>query len=212
MIKLAIIGSNDLGMQIAYHAKDSGIYDPIGFFDDYQPKGSERNGLPILGSTNDVLNTFKVGVFEMLMIGIGYKHLQARSLMFTKFKGKIPFASLIHRSCYVDKSCSMGEGIFIYPGCKLDMNVVIEDNVLLNIGCVIAHDSVVGEGSFFGPAVSIAGFVTIEKSVNLGIGTVVIDNIRISTGVRTGGGAVVIDNLEQAGLYVGVPARLRIDQ
>jgi sugar O-acyltransferase (sialic acid O-acetyltransferase NeuD family) len=209
MKRLAIIGSGDLGSQIAYHAKDSGLYEPVGYFDDFEKQGISKNGLPILGSTEDVLEVFKKGVFDQLMIGVGYKHLKVRGSLFQKFKGQIPFASILHRSCFIDKSCIIGEGVFIYPGCKLDMNVVVGDNVLLNIGCVIAHDTVIGENSFLGPAVSVAGFVKIEGSVNLGIGTVVVDNVRIGTGIRTGGGAVVIDTLVEPGLYVGVPAKLK---
>jgi sugar O-acyltransferase (sialic acid O-acetyltransferase NeuD family) len=209
MKRLAIIGSGDLGAQIAHHAKDSGLYEPIGYFDDYEKHGTVKNGLPIVGSTEDVLGVFKKGAFDKLMIGIGYKHLKVRASLFQKFKGQIPFASILHRSCFIDKSCIIGEGVFIYPGCKLDMNVVVKDNALLNIGCVIAHDTVIGENSFLGPAVNVAGFVKIDESVNLGIGTVVVDNIRIGTGVRTGGGAVVIETILEPGLYVGVPAKLK---
>jgi len=64
----------------------------------------------------------------------------------------------------------------------------------------------VGDGCFLSPAVKLAGFITVEPAVVLGIGTVVIDNVRISTGVRTGAGAVVISDLDAPGLYVGVPA------
>jgi sugar O-acyltransferase (sialic acid O-acetyltransferase NeuD family) len=208
MTRLAIIGSGDLGLQIAYHAIACG-YKVIGFFDDYANPGSSKSGLPVLGKVENVVSVFEQGVFDSLMIGIGYKHLQARGVIFNKFKGKIPYATLIHPSSYVDPNCRIGEGSFIYPGCKLDMNVVLGDNVLLNIGCVIAHDSVIGENSFLGPSVSVAGFVTVENSVNLGIGTVVIDNVRIAAGVRTGGGAVVVDTLIEPGLYAGVPAKMK---
>jgi sugar O-acyltransferase (sialic acid O-acetyltransferase NeuD family) len=206
MKRLAIIGSGDLALQIVHHAKNSGQYEPVGFFDDYQTRGTSKNGLLILGSIEDVLSAYEKDSFDALMMGIGYKHLKERGEIFQRFKGKIPFGSIIHPSSYVDKSCVLGEGVFIYPGCKLDMNVVISDNVLLNVGCVIAHDSKVGKNSFFGPAVSVAGFVEIEESVNFGIGTVVIDNVRIATGVRPGGGAVVVETIAEPGLYVGVPA------
>jgi len=209
MKKLAIIGSGDLGQQIAYHALHDGHYEPVGFFDDWLTKGEIKHQLSILGGSFDIESEFKNGTFDCLMIGIGYKHLAKRKELFEQYKDLVPFGTIIHSSSYVDKSVKVGKGVFIYPGCTLDMNVEIGDNVLLNVGCVIAHDSRIGKGSFMSPAVKVAGFVKIGESVNLGIGTCVIDNLTIGDYVKTGGGAVVIEHLNEPGLYVGVPAKFK---
>lgn len=207
MKRLAIIGSGDLGQQIAYHAQTDGHYDVVAFFDDFQTPGTLRHGIPVAGGVEQVLEHYRDGKFDALMIGIGYKHIGLRQTLYDRFSTDIPFGSVIHTSSYVDKSCTLGSGVMIYPGCMLDMNVVIGDNVLLNIGCVIAHDTTIGTGSFLSPAVKVAGFVDVGPSVILGIGTTVIDNVAIVSGVRTGGGAVVTADLESPGLYVGIPAK-----
>lgn len=209
MKRLAIIGSGDLGQQIAYQASVDKQYQPVGFFDDFEPTGNIKHGLPVLGKIEDVERKFEENAFECLMIGIGYKHLDFRKKLYERFSGTIPFATIIHSSSYVDTSCKISPGVIIYPGCIVDMNAVIEDNVLLNAGCLIAHDSKIGKNSFLSPGVKIAGFVDVSSEVILGIGTVVIDNIKISSGVRTAAGAVVIDDLLQPGLYAGVPARFK---
>lgn len=209
MKKLAIVGSGDLGQQIAYHALSDQHYTPVGFFDDYQQPGTIRHGNPILGGVEDVERLYKKGAFDVLMTGIGYKHFEKRIAVFERFAPIIPFGSVIHSSSYIDSSCRLGQGIFIYPGCVIDMNTIVGDNVLINTGCIIAHDSHIGDHSFLSPGVNIAGFVTIGKSASLGIGTIVIDNIAIGTGVRTGAGAVVTENISTPGLYLGVPAKLR---
>jgi sugar O-acyltransferase (sialic acid O-acetyltransferase NeuD family) len=209
MKKLAIIGSGDLGQQIAYHARADQHYDVVGFFDDVHPKNVLRHGYPVLGRIDDVEELFRDKTFDVLMIGIGYKHLSFRMSLYAKLKGKIPFGTIIHSSSYVDCSARVGSGSIIYPGCTLDMNVTIADNVLLNVGCVIAHDTTIGESCFLSPGVNIAGFVRINNGVILGIGTTVIDNVEIETGVRTAGGAVVIDDLINPGLYVGIPAKYK---
>lgn len=206
MERLAIIGAGDLGHQIAYHALTDGHYQPVGFFDDFKSTDMQLFGLPILGPVKDVQFAFNKGMFDVLMIGIGYKHFDIRADLFNCFKDYIPFGTIVHSSAYVDKTCHLETGIFIYPGCVLDMNVKINHNVLINVGCVISHDSKVGQHSFLSPSVNIAGFVGIGQKVFLGIGTTVIDNIIIGDNVRTGGGAVVTNNIESPGLYVGVPA------
>src|SRR5688572_2773922 len=120
MKRLAIIGSGDLGQQMAYHALADNQYSPIGFFDDFESKGKMKSGIPVLGSTQDVSKSFTDGLFDELIIAIGYKHLSRKAELFDIFESKIPFATIVHSSSYVDKSCTIGKGVFIYPGCVLD--------------------------------------------------------------------------------------------
>jgi sugar O-acyltransferase (sialic acid O-acetyltransferase NeuD family) len=208
MKKIAIIGSGDLGEQIAYHAINENQFAVAGYFDDFAPKGVLKHGYPVLGGLNDILKNFQDKVFDQLFVAIGYKHFELRSAIFEKFDGLIPFATIIHSSSYVDKSCQINQGVIIYPGCILDMNVRIEANVLINSGCVIAHDTHIGKHSFLSPGVTMAGFINTGRRVSLGINTTVIDNINIADDIRTGGGAVVTKDLEIPGLYLGIPAIL----
>lgn len=209
MKRLAILGAGDLGIQIGHHAEATGEYRLIGFFDDTRELHSDVAGVPVLGGTEDIAAAHEAGLFDVLVVAIGYRHLAARSRLYERFADKIPFATIIHPSAIVDPTCRIGPGSVIYPGCVLDMGVVLGANVLLNVGCIIAHDSSVGDGCFFSPAVKLAGFVRVEPASTLGIGTIVIDNVVIASGIRTGAGAVVIDSLAEPGLYVGVPARFK---
>jgi len=206
MKRLAIVGSGDLGQQIAHHALSDNHYNPVGFFDDFHEKGSVKYNLPILGNFEDILLLYNEGVFDLIMIGVGYKHFNLREILFKRFENIIPFGSILHSSCYIDRSCKIGVGVFIYPGCILDMNVELSDNVLVNVGCVIGHDSHIGSHSFLSPGVKIAGFVKVSEKVSIGINATLIDNLIIESGVRIGGGTVVTKNLSKPGLYVGVPA------
>jgi sugar O-acyltransferase (sialic acid O-acetyltransferase NeuD family) len=209
MKKLAIIGSGDLGQQIAWHAATDKKYDVVGFYDDFAVKGLVRNEIPVLGKIEDVVSDFGRGVFDELLLAIGYKHFNERMRIFNDLKKDVPFGRLIHSSAFVDSSASIGQGAIVYPGCVLDMKSQLEDNVLLNAGVVISHDSIVGAHSFISPGVKVAGFVRVGNCVSLGIGTCVVDNLQIVDFVRTGAGAVVTENLTEPGLYLGVPARYK---
>lgn len=208
MIKLAIVGAGDLGLQLAHHARQTGSFSVSGFFDDTAMQGA-FGGSQVLGSLKDIEAVFQTGAFEQLLIGIGYKHLEFRHALYSRLSQNIPFATLIHPSSIIDPTCSIGPGSVIYPGCILDMNTVIEENVLLNVDCVVAHDSRIGAGCFLSPSVKVAGFVDIAHLTTLGIGTIVIDNLKIGSHIRTGAGAVVVDDIMAPGLYVGMPAKLR---
>lgn len=207
--KLAIIGSGDLGEQIAYHAHNDNHYTVVGFFDDFADMGIARHGLPVLGKVSDVVSSFKKGIFDELLIAIGYKHFEQRRSIFDSLKSDVPFGKLVHSSSYIDPSVKIGNGVVVYPGCVVDMKAQLEDNVLLNAGVVVAHDTIIGSHSFLSPGVKVAGFVRVGNCVSLGIGTSVVDNLHLVDFVRTGAGAVVTENLTEPGLYLGIPARYK---
>ncbi|MBP1224039.1 acetyltransferase [Flavobacterium sp. 1355] len=206
MKTLAIIGSGDLGQQIAHYAISDKHYKKVVFFDDFTDK-DKINGFCILGKTEAVEQEFLKKSFDELIIGIGYKHLQIRKSLFDRFEKKIPFGKIVHSSSWLDKTVQIKEGSIIYPRCSIDANVIIESNTILNIGCVVAHDSIVGRHSFLSPRVALAGFIKVEEMCIIGINATIIDNIRIVSETQIGGGAVVIKNIENPGLYVGNPVR-----
>jgi len=208
MKRLAIIGSGDLAQQLAYHTQADNQFQVIGFFDDFVPKGEIKNNYPILGKTSEIESSFKKGIFDCILIGIGYNHLDFRKNIFLQLEGKIPFATFIHSSNLIDSSVVIREGSIIYAGCNLDMNVKIGKNTILYNGCVVAHDSKIGAHCIISPAVKIAGFCKIGNSVNLGIGTIISDSISLIEKTKTGAGAVVVKSTLEAGLYIGLPAKL----
>ncbi|MGK6342220.1 acetyltransferase [Chryseobacterium sp. DT-3] len=206
MKTLAIIGSGELGMQIANFAILDGHYQKVIFFDDFETH-SKKNGYEILGGTEEIIPAFKEKKFDEIIIGIGYNHLEKRKEIFLKYKKDIPFGTIIHTSTICDASVQIMEGTVIYPGTILDKKVVISENCLINLGCIIAHDSIVAGHSFLAPGVKIAGFVSVGEKCFLGINSTIIDNKNITNDVKLGGSTTVIKDIHEAGTYVGNPAR-----
>lgn len=205
-MRLAIIGSGDLGRSIAWYATQNG-YLIIGFYDDFQ-RNKEVDGYSVLGTQANIVDDFHNGAYDALVCAIGYNHLKEREAIFNKYHYdyKIPFASIIDKSCHVDPSSSIGDGVVMFPGSFVDKGVVLEDNVLLNVCVTIAHDTKIKAHTFVSPRVAIAGFTTIGRRCMLGINSTVIDNTKVCDDVRLGGGTLVINNLDRPGLYVGTPA------
>ena len=207
MKRLAIIGSGDLGQQIAQHASTDNQFQVIGFFDDFKPVGAKVGNLVVLGKLSDVVNQFRENKFDEVLIGIGYNHMQFRQDLYKSIAGIVPLARLIHSTCIIDKSCVIGEGTVIYPGAILDQNVLVEENALINLGCCIAHDSIIGAHSFLAPRVSIGGFSKLGAKCILGINCTIIDNLTIYPNTQIGAGGVVVKNIDCAGVYVGNPVK-----
>lgn len=203
---LAIIGAGDLGIQIAHYALVDRHYKSVVFIDDFTDAVTVHD-IPIIGKTKNIKNLFEQKLFDEIIIGIGYKHLDKRKMFYDHFHKKVPFGKIIHSSIWMDPSVIIGRGCVIYPSCSLDMNTKIGANTILNNGCTVGHDSEVGEHCFLSPRVALAGFVKIGNMSNIGINSTIIDNISLTEKSQLGGGTVVIKDIEIQGLYVGNPAR-----
>ncbi|MFI5149790.1 MAG: acetyltransferase [Bacteroidia bacterium] len=204
--RLAIIGAGELGKLIAYHARGNKEFIVTGFYDDFS-KLEEFENAPVLGKADQANADFEAGVFDYLMIGIGYNHMNARNNYLKRFKGVIPLANILHPSSYIDKSCKLGEGIFILPGVTLDTGVILHDNILINAGATVAHHSEIGSNSFLAPGVTVAGLVNIGECSFIGIGSIVLDCIQIAAHSTIGAGAVVTKNTEEYSVSIGIPAK-----
>lgn len=204
---LAILGAGDLGQQIAHYAINDNHYKEVVFFDDFTSK-KEIKGYKVIGKKNDIPRAFKKGIFNEIIIGIGYNYLKQKEYIYNFLKQqKIPFGKIVHSTSWVDSTAKIEEGCIIYPTCNIDSNSVIHPNTVLNIGCTIAHDTIIGAHSFLSPRVAIAGFVKIKQKCIIGINSTIIDNINITSETQIGGGTVVVKNIEKSGLYVGNPQR-----
>ena len=186
--KIAIIGSGDLGQSIAHYAINNDFC-VVGFYDDFQNK-DKINNIPVLGKLDAIINDYKKNLFDALVCAIGYNHFDFREYVFNKYhiEEGIPFSTIIDKSCHIDSTAKIGDGVVIFPSSMVDKGCVIEENVLLNVGVTIAHDSQVKAHSFLSPRVAMAGFSTIGERCMVGINSTIIDNISICDNVRVGGG------------------------
>lgn len=202
---LAILGAGELGKQIAHFAINDLHYSKVVFYDDYSTQSN------VQGKSDALIKDYSENKFNELIIGIGYHHLEARKEKYETFKGKIPFGTIIHSSSWIDDSATIGKGCIIYPKCTIDKNVIIGDNTILNLNCTIAHDTKIGPHSFFAPSISVAGFCLIDEQCFLGIATVISDSVLINKNIKTGAGTVIVRNIDQPGLYAGIPSK-KIDK
>ena len=107
MEKIALIGSKEFARQIREYAEETMIFKVVGYFDDYEPKGKMVDGLPILGKTNEAERLYRQGKFEKIFLAAGYKDFKFRDEIFTKLKGKIPFAKTLRWLCScTEKACA----------------------------------------------------------------------------------------------------------
>lgn len=208
MKRVLIIGAGDLGQQIAHYVSESTEHTIVGYVDDWANTGDIRRGYPVLGCVEDTEMLYHQGVFDELLIGIGYKHFETRKLIFDKYKSIIPFATYLHPSSHIDSTSKIGSGIVVLPGCVIDYGAVLRDNLFIYSGCVIGHNTQIGAHSIISLSVTTGGFSQIGESCFLGLKTCICDNITISNHTFLGACANVITDIsDENGVYVGNPAR-----
>jgi sugar O-acyltransferase (sialic acid O-acetyltransferase NeuD family) len=120
------------------------------------------------------------------------------------------FPTIIHPNVSLDKRAErlkIGQGVIICSKNVLTTDIKIESFVHLNLACTIGHDTVIGSFSTISPGVNISGNVKLGKNTFVGTNATILENISIVSKVIIGAGAVVSKDLNEAGTYVGIPAK-----
>lgn len=206
---LAIFGAGGFGRETALMIRQinqmRNDWNIIGFFDDGLPKGTEVDGLRILGGLS-ALN--QIG--EKLSVAVTLAEPLLRKKIVANIKNNnVDFPVLKHPHNFLgdDATNQFGRGIIITAGNIFTTNVRLEEFVIINLACTIGHDVRIGSFSTLMPGCSISGNVTIGESTLIGSGARVLQNIAIGKECKVGAGAVVIADSANNVTLVGVPAK-----
>ena len=123
------------------------------------------------------------------------------------------FPTVIHPTCTVTGTASIGEGVVLCPGCILGPDSSLERFVTFNTGSGTGHDSSVGEFSVLASRVAISGYVRIEADVGIGSGVVLLPNVKVGRGSVIGPNCVVYRSIKPGTtLYTPLPKHLRLNK
>lgn len=121
---------------------------------------------------------------------------------------KISFPSIISCKAHVGNNIQIGQGVVITQGCVLTCDINIGDHVFLNPNTTIGHDAVLGRYTTTAMGVHVSGHVKTGECIFFGVNSCTVEEISICSNVIVGAGAVVAKDIVDAGVYVGVPARM----
>jgi sugar O-acyltransferase (sialic acid O-acetyltransferase NeuD family) len=204
--RIAFIGSGEMAKHIAHYMVEDDQFEIAGYFDDYAPVGSIVNDYPILGTLDSLEKAHAAGTFDQLINAIGFTRMEYRKETFERFSGKVPFATFIHSTALIDSTATIGEGVVIFPFALLYPGAVVEDNVFIQIRSSIT-DSHIKKHTMISGQVMVAGRSEVGECCNIGVSTTVSSDVKITNFVQTGAGTVVVKDIEESGVYAGVPSR-----
>lgn len=117
-------------------------------------------------------------------------------------------ATLVAPSASLGLGCVIEEGCFIGQQAHVGPMAHIGQGCIINSGAIVEHESVVGAWSHVAVNATVAGRSRLGLNTFVGAGATVIDSVTLADDIQLGAGAVAVCDIEQPGVYLGVPARL----
>ncbi|MDO4174404.1 MAG: acetyltransferase, partial [Eubacteriales bacterium] len=209
MKDLYIIGAGGFGKEVACLVERINKIKPTwnlkGFIDDdIERHGHIEGGYVVIGDC-DYLNNLTKETWAVCAIGSA----KIRKLVIDKFSNNryLHFATLIDPSAMLLNCKSIGKGSVVWAGSILSVDSFIGDHVIVNLACTIGHDVQLNDFVTVYPGTNISGNVVVGECSELGTGMQIIQGKTIAPQSIIGAGAVVVKNIEEAGTYVGSPAK-----
>jgi sugar O-acyltransferase (sialic acid O-acetyltransferase NeuD family) len=107
----------------------------------------------------------------------------------------------------VAASAQLGAGTVVMHDAMVNAGARIGDNCIVNTCALVEHDTVIGDHCHVAPGAIINGQCSIGSNVFVGSGAIICHQLQIADGAIIGAGCVAVETIEEAGTYVGSPAR-----
>lgn len=161
----------------------------------------ECGGYPVIGRSHEV-ETINADI----IVGIGNASIRK------KIQQSIParkMATLIHPSAVVAEDVIIGVGTVIMAGAVINSGARIGTGCIINTCASVDHDCNVRDYAHIAVGSHLCGTVSVGDETWIGAGAIVSNNISICSEVMIGAGAVVVKDIDDAGIYLGIPAKKR---
>lgn len=172
----------------------------ISIFDDgYISEGEKIGDYVLVGRLDNIKPDARV------IISIG--SVVKRANYFDRFKPQLIFENLIHDLACLEQYVVLGDCNQIFANAYINSFAKIGSNNIINTSAILEHEVSIGDHNHIAVGAVLCGRVNLGSRCFIGAGATVIDKIVIGNDVTVGAGAVVVSDIDQPGVYVGVPAR-----
>jgi UDP-N-acetylbacillosamine N-acetyltransferase len=115
----------------------------------------------------------------------------------------------IDPSTNISKTAKICRSTYIGKNVTINAQTEIGIGVILNTSCIVEHECKVSDYVHIAPGAVLCGNVNVGEESFVGANSVVKQNVEIEQGNFIGAGSVVIENLNEKGIWVGNPVKLK---
>ncbi|MBM3117399.1 acetyltransferase [Jeongeupia naejangsanensis] len=203
MSALVFIGGGGHGRACLEAARSTGLI-VAGFID--RDSQADMQGTPWLGD-DDWLSQATEGPRFLITVG-QVKSAAVRMRLYGQLQAlQLPLATLIASSAVVASLSRLGKGCAVLHHALINAGADVGVNCIINSGALIEHDAVIGAHSHVATGAIVNGGTRIGSRCLVGSRAVVLQGVTVADDVVIGAGAVVTADVNEAGTWVGVPAR-----
>ena len=203
---LILVAASGLALETAEAARAAGL-EVHGCVDDNPHlAGSTLGGwLTVLGGLDLVVAESDSPLLLCAGKGAVRRQIQARLAGAGVEAGR--YATVVHPSVDVPRSCSIGAGSILLAGVVLTAAVSVGRHVVAMPHVTLTHDDTVDDYATLCADVTLGGHVTVGEAAYLGMASSVRERVTVGAESTLGMGAVLTRDLPSGATWAGVPAR-----
>lgn len=200
--KLIIIGASGHGKVVADIALKLQKYDKISFLDDDESV-KRCMDFPVIGKSSDAKYYIDEADF---FVAIGNAKIRKKV---TEQLGEVgaTIVTLIHPQAAIGHNVMIGNGTVVMAGAVINPDSTVGQACIINTCASVDHDCRLGDYVHVSVGAHVCGTVVIDDGTWIGAGATISNNLKVCGDCMIGAATAVVNDIEEAGTYVGVPAR-----
>ncbi len=202
---LYIIGAGGHGAVVLEAAQSCRQWERFVFLDsDTALHGQAVLGAPVHGV--EALPT--PGPDVAVFVAIGLNNASRAQLVHEYLHQGYEVPVIIHARAHLAAQTQLHPGSVLMAQSAVNPRAVLGHACIVNTGATVEHDCELADGVHVSPGAALCGGVKVGANTHIGAGAAVRQNITIGADCVVGMGAAVVDDMADACLGVGVPARV----
>ncbi len=196
MGRLAIVGGGRGAEVLASIAREQGVYEIVGVFDD-KANSLGDEGIPLLGAitSSGITDAYSDEKFDGVCIAIS-SNMRVRSQVMEICRAHgVPMGSLVHPKSLISDGAVIGAGAVILDGARVGFRAELGENVFLSAFVNVEHHCQIGANTTFGPGVFLSGNVIVGENCAFGTGVSVEPNLRLGPNATIASGQIVTHDI-----------------
>jgi UDP-perosamine 4-acetyltransferase len=210
MIRMIGLGAGGHAKVMIDILRENASHEIVGLLDSNRAlHGTDVAGVPVIGS-DDLLESLRRDGVTHAFVGLGCAgDARPRAKLFLlALAAGFQAVDAVHSRAIVSRLARLGRGASIMPGAIVNAGATLGENVIVNTGAIVEHDCAVGDHAHVATGARLSGAVQVAEGAHIGVGASVRQGMRIGRYAQVGAGAVVVDDVPDAVIVAGVPARL----